>query len=103
MRVANLFEEILAGNCEAVFEQSCFLEPLAEQAHAARSGHVRGGEAAAGFQVGEDGRLFRDPVEFVDGERHAGVARDRKKMKDAVGRAARGEDRRDGVAQAPPA
>ena len=41
----------------AILQHSRFLQALAEQAHAAAHGHVRRREAAAGFEVGEYGRL----------------------------------------------
>ena len=42
------------------------LKALSEQAHAARVEHVRRGESASGFQIGEHGSLRGNFVEFVE-------------------------------------
>ncbi len=97
VRVANFLEKVLAGNREAIFQQSSFLKPLAEQTHAARRGHIGSGEAAAGFEIGQHRSLLRESVEFIEGERHARVAGDGQQMQHAVRRAASSQHRRDRI------
>ena len=77
-----------AGGEDVAVDQSAFDQAARDQAAAAGRVDVVRQIVAAGFEVGENGRLIADAIERFDLERDIGLVRDREQMEHAVGRAA---------------
>ena len=75
-------------------------EPLREHGGAARGVQVGGDEAPARLEVAQARAGLGDPVEVVDVERDARLARHREQVQDGVGGAAGRRDGQDRVLQA---
>ena len=92
-------EESFAGGGDAIGQQAGVFQVFPEQAHAAGAVHVRRDEAAAGLEIGEDGSLRENFVEFFERERNACVARDGEQVKHGVCGTAGGRHRRNRILQ----
>ena len=78
-------------------EQSGVEQPPRHEADAPGAVQVGRDEAAAGLEVGQRRHAPAERIEVVHLERDADLTRDRDQMEHRVGRAARRQDRRDGV------
>ena len=95
--VRDLAEGLAPDGDRPGVDELALLQLAGDERHAAGAEHVGRVVAAPRLHVGEHGRPRRDLVEVVDRERDAELPRDREEVQDAVGRAARRDDRRCGV------
>ncbi len=71
---------------------TAFDQALRHELNAARAMQIGGGETAAGFEIGDDGRARADAIEVVDVEIDAHFMCDRQQVQHGVRRSACGGD-----------